>query len=343
MNNPFSSLECFRDKFNQGLLQLINKQQLGTFILCLANATNDAELFEKLKQPLLKQYQFLLKQYQQALNSGLPIDAVEEDLLVFLKLHTLGFENIKLTQQRAENEWLCQFNQLRSFRPKRMTQFKHNGEMSTPFVEEAFHFNKPFMKKECFWVGEINSKEVSVFYNKYPFSDLHALIVPQRDLCLPQFLTEDMHRYIFKLTKNLSVNLSGLGIGYNSYGAYASVNHLHFQMFIHPQGLPITHSRWKHNGGKYDYPVHVFVCGDVESSWTFINELHIKKRAYNLLYMPDKIFVVPRKTQGTVDAPQWSSGITWYELSGAMLLFNQKKYVDLTADEIARILKDHSV
>jgi len=146
MNNPFSSLECFRDKFNQGLLQLINKQQLGTFILCLANATNDAELFEKLKQPLLKQYQFLLKQYQQALNSGLPIDAVEEDLLVF-------------------------FNQLRSFRPKRMTQFKHNGEMSTPFVEEAFHFNKPFMKKECFWVGEINSKEVSVFYNKYPFSD----------------------------------------------------------------------------------------------------------------------------------------------------------------------------
>lgn len=343
MNDPFSSLEHFRDEFNQGLKKLIDKEQLGTFILCLANATNDSDLFEKLKQPLLKQYKYLLKQYQQALKSGQSIEAVEEDLLVFLKLHTLGFENIKLTQQRTENQWLCQFNQLRSFRPKRMTQFKHNGEMSTAFVEEGFHFNKPFMKKECFWAGCIDSKSIDIFYNKYPFSDLHTLIVPQRELGLPQFLTEDMHYYIFKLTKKLSANLPGLGVGYNSYGAYASVNHLHFQMFVHSQGLPVTHSRWKHNNGKYEYPLKVFVFDNIELSWKFINELHIKKQAYNLLYMPDKIFIIPRQVQGAVDAPQWSSGITWYELSGAMLLFNQKSYTDLSGDEITRILKEYNV
>lgn len=338
MTHPFASLEQFRQQFNQGLHELLSKQQLGTFILCLANATNDAELFEQLKDDLKKQYLQLLNQYQSALKNGDQIDVVEEDLLVFLKLHTLGFDNVKLTQQRAESPWQYQFNQLRSFRPTRMTKFQHNGKMFTPYVDSHFHFNKPFMAKECFWKGKYNGKQLDLFYNKYPFADLHGLIVPERESCLPQFLSQDMHQYTWQLTNSLSKTLSGVGLGYNSYGAYASVNHLHFQMFVHSKGLPVSHPQWKHNGGVENYPLDVIKFDDVLQAWEFIDELHNKNQAYNLLYMPGLIYVIPRKIQGSVDVPHWSSGFTWYELSGAMLSFNRDDYQGLSSEDVFSLI-----
>jgi ATP adenylyltransferase/5',5'''-P-1,P-4-tetraphosphate phosphorylase II len=343
MNNPFSSLQQFRQQFNQGLVDLLDKQQLGPFILCLANATNDAKLFEQLKAPLGIQFKQLLDGYQMALESGEAINAVEEDLLVFLKLHALGMENVQLTQMRNESHWLCQFNQLRSFRPKRMTSFEHNGEISKPFEETQFHFNKPFMAKECFWSGSYNNKKLDLFYNKYPFAELHGLIVPQRENCFPQLLNQDMHHYIWQITQNLSTTLNGVSMGYNSYGACASVNHLHFQMFIDQQGLPVSHSHWKHNGGDDEYPVNVFVSFNIQDSWQIINDLHQKNQPYNLLFIREKIFIFPRRVQGSVKVPAWSSGFTWYELSGAMLLFNQHDYNKISSADIEKIIRTHGV
>ena len=343
MNNPFTSLSNFRMQFNQGLCQLIDKKQLGTFILCLANASNDSELFLQLKAQLEEQYFYLLDQYKAALLKGEQINAVDEDLLVFLKLNVLGFDNIKLTEQREESKWLCQFNQLRSFRPRRMTDFAHNGNMFTPYVESHFNFNKPFMKKECFWSGLYNNKQIDLFYNKYPFADLHGLIVPQRDKCLPQFLLRELHSYICEFTNELSVNLPGIAVGYNSYGAFASVNHLHFQMFIDEKGLPVSLSSWRHNGGDAEYPLNVTVCENAEDSWKIIDDLHNQKQAYNLLYMPEKIYIIARSVQGSVDTPDWSSGFTWYEMSGAMLQSNYLNYINLRDIEIEEHLKSHKV
>jgi len=343
MHTPFSSPQYFRQQFNQGLSRLLEKQQLGTFILCLANASNDAELFKQLERPLRAQYNLLLNEYRDALNSGVQINTVEEDLLVFLKLHMLGFDNIQLSQLRNESHWQCQYNQLRSFRPKRMSSFQHNGEMFTPFSENQFHFNKPFMAKECFWSGEFNKKRLNLFYNKYPFADMHGLVVPQREDCFPQLLLNDMHDYIWQLSSDLAEILPGVAMGYNSYGAYASVNHLHFQMFISQQGLPVSDSCWKHNGGEKNYPLKVHASNNLAESWKIIDELHLKKQAYNLLYMPDKVFIMPRQVQGRIDVPIWSSGFTWYELSGAMLLFNQTDYNGLNDIEINRLLKQYSV
>jgi len=343
MNYPFSSLHHFRQQFNQGLQSLVDKQQLGTFILCLANASNDARLFGELKSQLLKQYQQLFSKYQIAFQSGNPVDEVDEDLLVFLKLHATGFEQLQLTQQRVESHWHCQFNQLRSFRPRRMTKFQHQGEICTPFIESHFNFNKPFMAKECFWSGTFLNRPVDIFYNKYPFADLHGLLVPDRSACLPQFLERDIHHYIWQLCQQMAENLPGIGLGYNSYGAYASVNHLHFQMFIEAQGLPVSHTHWQHNGGEQPYPLNLVKCVDGEVAWQIIDQLHTDKQPYNLLYMPGEIYIMPRKRQGSVEVPHWSSGFTWYELSGGILLFNQQSYKSISETEISALLAELSV
>lgn len=343
MNLPFTSLEQFRQRFNLGLHQLLNKNQLGTFILCLANASNNKELFRQLEQPLSVQFQQFLEKYQQELKSGENVGEMPEDWQVFMKLAKLGFDKIQLTQQRTESSWQCQYNQLRSFRPKRISAFQHNGEMSMPFIESQFHFNKPFMAKECFWSGNYNGMPLDIFYNKYPFADLHGLLVPQRENCLPQFLFENMHEYIWKLVQDLTSVLPGLAVAFNSYGAYASVNHLHFQMFVNSVKLPVSHFRWSHNDGEFEYPIKVYTAMNAEKSWRIIADLHAQKQPYNLLYMENKIYIIPRKVQGSIEVPAWSSGFTWSELCGSILMFDYDVYQGLSNDDIYQYLNAYSL
>ena len=342
MNSPFSSTQLFREEFNNGLHTLAEKSELGPFILACANATGHEELFSDMKTKLEAQYQEIYEQYRRAFCKGRDVAVVDEDLLVFLKIHAIGFESIQPAQERKEDIWKIQFNHLRSFRPRRMTRFVHEG-ISTPYNEDRFNFNKPFMQQECFWSGDLEGRQVDLFYNKYPFADLHGLLVLDRDKCLPQLLGYDHHIYVFELCKILDRTMPGIGVGYNSYGAYASVNHLHFQMFVDTEGLPVDDPCWKHNGGNRDYPAECHVFDLAGTSWEFIRTLHHNMQPYNLLYMPGKVYIFPRKTQGTVDVPEWSSGFTWYELAGGMISFNYDDYKHLASDQIEGFLSQLKV
>ncbi|TNF33695.1 MAG: hypothetical protein EP315_08120 [Gammaproteobacteria bacterium] len=337
MKAPFTSIDLFRREFYKGLHGLAEQGALGTFILASANALTHEDLLNDLSSTLAAQYEDLYKTYREAFLTGHYLDVVDEDLLVFLKLHAIGFDAIRPTETREEGPWRVQFNHLRSFRPRRITQFVHAGMMQ-PYDEDDFNFNKPFMAKECFWRGELLGRRVDLFYNKYPFADLHGLLVLDRERCLPQLLGQLEHQYIFGLTEALEATMPGAGFGYNSYGAYASVNHMHFQMFVDTRGLPVMDSKWKHNGGDEMYPAecHAFFCAD--TSWKFIQQLHHQQQPYNILYHSGRIYVFPRKTQGTVAVPDWSSGFTWYELSGGIITFNHQDYTQLKAETIAEYL-----
>jgi hypothetical protein len=343
MKPPFTSLEQFRHEFNTGLHRLAEQGGFGTFILACANATGDEVLLKDIRPLLEKQYQDLYEFCRQAFLKGRSVDVVDEDLLVFLKLHTMGFEEIRLGETRFEDVWKIQFNHLRSFRPKRITQFVHTGLMSEHFNEDGFNFNKPFMARECFWRGELQGRQVDLFYNKYPFADLHGLLVLDRLACQPQLLEQDDHQYVFDLCNKLKDQFTGIGFGYNSYGAYASVNHLHFQMFVDAEGLPVTKPCWLHNGGDKSYPANCHVFDSVSASWRFIRSLHDAAQPYNLLYVPGKVYVFPRKTQGTVEVPSWSSGFTWYEMAGGFVVFNRDDYKNIKSDMIENYLSSLNV
>ena len=338
MKTPFSTIEIFRKAFNQGLHSINDESDLGTFILACANATGDEVLFNEMKAPLELQYQELYELYSNAFINGQDLPVVDEDLLVFLKLHAIGFDAIRPTEYRKEGIWKVQFNHLRSFRPRRITKFSHDG-ISVPYDEDRFNFNRPYLNKECFWKGELSGRSIDLFYNKYPFADLHGLLVIDREECYLQLLDAETHDYVFSLAGGLDQYLNGVGFGYNSYGAFASVNHLHFQMFIDEEGLPVTDPVWMHNGGDQVYPAQCYVFETIESSWEFIDELHKKNQPYNLLYVPGKVYIYPRKPQGIVDVPNWSSGFTWYELSGSMIAFNYDDYAGLTAQAIESELR----
>lgn len=337
---PFSSLEVFRQAFNAGLHSIAAQSGFGTFILACANATGDAALLNDIKPLLEKQYQQLSNQCRTAFLHGRSPDVVDEDLLVFLKLHTIGFDEIHLSETRAEAVWNIQYNQLRAFRPKRISQSVPEGVISAPFNGNAFHFNKPFMANECFWQGSLQGRQVDLFYNKYPFADLHGLLVLARMSNQPQWLKQDDHHYIFDLCEALAPTFQGIGFGYNSYGAYASVNHLHFQMFVDAQGLPVSRPCWKHNGGDQAYPATCHAFNSASAAWALIDALHASLQPYNLLYGAGRVYVFPRKTQGTVEVPAWSSGFTWYEMAGGFVVFNADSYANLSSSELENYLRE---
>ena len=341
MNFPFSSIDEFRSEFNKGLHDLAKQQGLGPFILVCANATVLGSMFDEFKQSLERQYQELFEFYRKAFVDGCDVDVVDEDLLVFLKLHAIGFEAIRHNEVRKEGDWKIQFNHIRSFRPRRITRYIHEG-ISEPYDEDRFNFNKKFMARECFWSGELMGREIDLFYNKYPFADLHGLLVVDKKTCKPQLLRRKDHAYVFNLALALATNFQGVGFGYNSYGAYASVNHLHFQMFVDEDGLPVTNEEWKHNGGSTEYPTDCFAFNSIKESWEMIRDLHKQQQPYNILYVPGRVYIFPRKAQGMVEVPGWSSGFTWYELSGGMISFNYDDYKDLnklSVDQQLSLLK----
>ncbi len=339
MNLPhiFTSAEALRTAFEEGLESQLKEESLGTFILVLANAIFDEQIFVLLKDRLQEKFEILSQQYSEKLRQGKPLNDAPDDILVFLKLIAMGFNSLNTTEYRQTENWELQFNQLRSLRPKRISNTSIS-RLLQEFNDNAFHFNKPFLNKEVFWSGNIDGVAVKLLYNKFPFATLHGLLVPEPEEKLPQFLHTDMHNFISKLCRQISENIPCIAIAYNGYGAGASINHLHFQTFTRQQPLPVLDKQWLHNGGTQTYPTSCRVFEKSADAWHYIDQLHQRKITYDLLYLPHMIICLPRKFQGTFDVPEWSESFAWYELCGGITTFNREHFLKLDNDTISRTL-----
>lgn len=330
----FHSPERFIKAFGEGLEKMLEHEGLGVFILVCANAGFDPLLQQRLAGRLRERFDEYSARYRELLREGRGLPDADDDVLVFLKIMAIGLDALEPKRRRSEGPWELQFNPLRAFRPPRMAQQRIEG-LHIPFNENGFHFNKPFLRKECFWGGELEGREVELLYNKFPFVDYHGLLVPQREHNAPQFLTHDDHHYLWRITERLGETLPGVGFGYNSYGAYASVNHLHFQMFLRHEPLPLKDSQWRHNGGNIDYPSRCERFDTADGAWRFIEAMHRVEESYNLLYLPGSCYCLPRRRQGSYQHEGWTAGFAWYEMCGGMVCFNRDDYLDLTAGSIA--------
>lgn len=329
----FTDQEKFRDAFVSGLRGLLEQPGLGVYILVHANASFDAEIFDQLKLPLEQRFDQLAEGCREALANGREMSGAPDDQAVFLKLMAIGFAGVQLTEFRQEEGWEVQFNHIRAFRPARMADRSVKG-IYKPFDPSGFHFNKPFLRKEVFWSGDLLGLQVELLYNKFPFTPMHGLLVPERHSREPQFLSHPYHLYVWALTEKLAEGLPGVGFAYNSYGAYASVNHLHFQMFLRDTPLPLTSLHWRHNRGTADYPVRCEFYTSVSESWERLDELHRTETSYNLIYLPGGLYCIPRQTQGSYTQASWTNGFAWHELAGAITTFSRVDYEQLDAATI---------
>lgn len=328
----FATPEVLRDAFERRLTELLELDQLGVFILILANASFEHQTFERLKRPLAEAFD----RWGGRLHDQDPfvMDAPADDIEVLRRLCGLGFERLGATRWRSLGPWQLQFNPLRALRPPRLSHASPSG-LYQPFDPAGFHFNKPFLRKEVFWQGALAGAPVRLLYNKFPFAELHGLLVPDPEACKPQLLTGEDHELVWRIGTGLGRQLPGLGFGYNAYGASASVNHLHFQMFVRSEGrYPVESSRWRHNGGPVSYPVPVRCHEDSGSAWQALQSLHAAGRAYNLLYRPGRVYILERTLQGGYVHGAWTTGFAWSEMAGAITVSAAGDFARLSKSDL---------
>jgi hypothetical protein len=321
--------------FAEGLARMLERHRgLGVYILVLANAAFDPALWQRLAAPLARRHEELADAITSALRQGGKIGEPDDDLLVFLKLLTIGFAHLQTTEQRQAGPWALAFNPIRALRPPRMSGAKIEG-LRRPFDAAGFHFNKPFLAKEVLWEGDLAGKPARLLYNKFPFARLHGLLVPEPARELPQYLTPELHGWAWNVCARAAAAIPGFCLAYNSYGAHASVNHLHFQSFVQAAPLPVQDAAFAHNGGNMDYPLPCLFFGDVEEAWFYLDELHSQATPYNLIYAAKGLHVLARAAQGSRAQAAWNSGFAWSELAGAITLFSRDEFAHLGVKEIS--------
>jgi diadenosine tetraphosphate (Ap4A) HIT family hydrolase len=355
MNSPFNTANTFAQAFSDGLKNMLAQHEgLGVYILVLANAAYEPALWEALRPALQQRHLRHAESIRSALLAGQRLSEPEDDLLVFLKLHTMGFDAVTTTRWREAAPWKIQFNPIRALRPPRLSGTRPQEKPTSllrPFDAQSFHFNKPFLAKEILWEGQIADKTARLLYNKFPFAPLHGLLVPEPQRTLPQYLTPELHGWAWQVVEALGTKMPGFALAFNSLGAQASVNHLHFQSFVQHTNeklqdtalLPVLSPRFLHNGGSEPYPVTCTVATSATDAWLHIDALHDSATPYNLIYSPGRVHILPRQAQGVGATPAWSAGFGWCELAGIMTVFSHEDYVALTSADIAAALSGLSV
>ena len=302
--------DAFMHLFTDTLRNMLSPDEVGTFILVLANSMQDDELRSGLKHELDVNY----KAVQSGIRRG-KLDITADDLAVFEAIEAIGIDSLSCWQRHNTGGWELVYNPMRALRPVRVSN-EMIDSIKQPFDESRFNFNKPFLQAEGLWQGRWHDAQLRVFYNKFPFAPCHLIIAPDPDMQMPQYLTTDYHGMMWRLVEQQQKVLQGFGAGYNSLGACASVNQLHFQSFVRAELLPIEQQQWKHNGGSDDYPMHCYVSDSVRDSWELIEECHKSNQAYNLLYRTGRCYLIPRKLQNSKAVAQRVRGAGWIEECG---------------------------
>lgn len=331
----FASSDAFREGFERGLIDLLRETgELGEDILVLANSNFEPRIWQHLHGDLKRCFARLAAELAAADRAGRPMAGAPDDVATLRQLVCHDFAMLRPVETRHVGPWELQWNPLRAYRPARHSNAAVTG-IRAPFDESHFHFDKPFLRAEIIWEGDLLGRAATLLYNKFPFADYHGLLVPDIKKHRPQFLEAVDIVWLWDVAQQLGQRMPGFGLAYNSYGAHASVNHLHFQSFLREAPLPIEDARWTHNGGGEPYPCTCRRFDERHEAAGFIAELHARETSYNLIMANGFLYCLPRRKQGEVSPAPWSSALAWFELAGGFPLANESDYRRLGADEIA--------
>ncbi|WP_147435843.1 hypothetical protein [Sulfurisoma sediminicola] len=326
----FESADVFRDRFERGLVDLLRTTgELGEDILVLANANFETRIWEHLHDELRACFMRLAAE-----NAAQTLHGAPDDVATLREILDHDFDTLRPVELRRAGPWELQFNPLRAYRPARHSNVAVTG-IRAPFDPARFHFDKPFLRQEIIWEGSLLGRKATLFYNKFPFADYHGLLVPDVGGHRPQFLEPADLAWLWDLALELNGRMPGFGLACNSYGAHASVNHLHFQSFLRETPLPIEDARWTHNGGSEPYPCRCLRFDDRKVAGEFIADLHRQEISYNLILSDGLFYCLPRRKQGEVAYASWLGALAWYEMAGGFPLAIAADFARLDPEEIA--------
>ncbi|MCO5603573.1 hypothetical protein L7F22_057724 [Adiantum nelumboides] len=279
----------------------------------------------------------------------------------------------------GEYGFIAQLNEGRHLK-KRPTEFRVDRVLQA-FDPSKFNFTKA-AKEELLFCVEFGESQDGEFYpeaavsdgtnaviiNVSPIEYGHVLLVPKIADRIPQRIDKDS----LHLAINMAVEAQNpfFRLGYNSLGAFATINHLHFQAYYLAAPFPVERassiplvSRKMNNGVKIseltDYPVRglVFESADsVEELASSVGKccsiLQDKNIPYNLLIADcgSLIYLFPqcyaeRQACGKVDQELLDTQVNpaVWEISGHIVLKRKEDYERASEESAWRLLAEVSL
>lgn len=277
--------------------------------------------------------------------------------------------------------FIAQLNEGRASK-KRPTEFRVD-KVDQPFDDCKFNFCKAMQKEVLFAFEEsqhgcggefeeafvVSGSPNLVVINVSPIEYGHVLLVPRVLDNLPQLVTPDT--LLLALQFAQEANNPYFRIGYNSLGAYATINHLHFQAYYLSAAMPLERAKTTFVSKKkvghssirverlVDYPVDGLVFesgGDPTDMANLIGglcqRLAVKNIPHNMLIVDRgaRVFLVPnyfsqRKARNELPQDVLDSQVdpAVFEISGHMLMKRKEDYDMLDEDWVLKLLKCASV
>ncbi|XP_020271055.1 GDP-L-galactose phosphorylase 2-like [Asparagus officinalis] len=260
---------------------------------------------------------------------------------------------------------------------KRPTEFRVDKVLQ-PFDEAKFNFTKIGLEEALFRFEGSENEKAQYFHdspisesdplnfiaiNVSPIGHGHVLLIPRIKNLLPQRIDQESFLLAFYLSREAGSPY--FKVGYNSLGAFATINHLHFQAFYLPMLLPaekaITDTVTTLGNGVrvlrlVNYPVKgiAFECGDNSSiqdlAATISNAciyLQDNNHPYNVLIsdLGKRVFLflqnyAEKRSRGEVSQEIMDNQVNpaVWELSGYMVLKRREDYGKATEESMLGFL-----
>ncbi|KAK9689329.1 hypothetical protein RND81_09G052800 [Saponaria officinalis] len=274
--------------------------------------------------------------------------------------------------------FVAQLNEGRHLK-KRPTEFQVDKVLQ-PFDGNKFNFTKVGQEEVLFQFeasedGEVhfipsapidveNSPSV-VAINVSPIEYGHVLLIPRIFECLPQRI--DYESFLLALYMAVEAGNPYFRVGYNSLGAFATINHLHFQAYYLAMPFPIEKAPTKkitviHEVKIFEllqYPVRglVFEGGNslqdlakvVSDACIFLQDTNVP---YNVLIADSgrRIFLLPqcyaeKQALGEVSSELLDTQVNpaVWEISGHMVLKRKKDFNEASEENAWRLLAEVSL
>ncbi|KAI3673821.1 hypothetical protein L6452_39951 [Arctium lappa] len=275
--------------------------------------------------------------------------------------------------------FVAQLNEGRHLK-KRPTEFRVDKVLQ-PFDGSKFNFTKVGQEEILFQFESSEDDEVKFYpnapidvehspsvvaINVSPIEYGHVLLIPRILECLPQRI--DRESFLLALYMASEAGNPYFRLGYNSLGAFATINHLHFQAYYLAVSLPIEKAPIRKitnfNGGVtiseiLKYPVRglVFEGGySLENLSNAVSDscicLQDNNIPYNVLISDSgkRIFLLPqcyaeKQALGEVSSELLDTQVNpaVWEISGHMVLKRKEDYNGASEENAWRLLAEVSL
>jgi len=274
-------------------------------------------------------------------------------------------------------EFVAQLNEGRATK-KRQTEFRMDNVCQS-FDANKFNFTKAKQEEvlfqfemslddftSCYEEKKIVESNASfVYINISPIEYGHVLLVPKVLQCIPQQMSTEC--LLTALHMSVEVHNPCFKIGFNTLGAYASINHLHFQGYFLNAPFPVERVETEYLVGHtnktdkelrvsklLDYPVRSFAFelgSDLEELAREVskacNVLERKNIPYNLLIVDcgARVFLFPQKFDENKKAGLIPEDVldtqvnpACFEIGGHMVLKRKEDYDQVCEEKICELL-----